>query len=338
MTCTYSKEASSHPLWSPNVESSNKALGNPASTESSSPVSDISVRNDSLRDLAGVSDLALAKHYFSHTVQTMVGDNYSGSQSDVWGAFIPAAALTCSVVRHGMLTLAAMCLHYDHPTASVPSGGPLQYLEAAEAHGVIFVRESRQKMKDLSQQTDFNSCLACSRLLCVLGFAFYRKHRANGVTLADGAAWTWLQLLRGIHTTYIAAVGSGEKVDESILRDMVPELSSEDHYPWCLPSSDLGPQHQDPAFIFFQQSRQQRFDALRTVWHASWQHFGEDEAQDLSSAIDLLVEVTEHICSMDLRCLFRAVCTWPGSVSKGYVDLVSNWFSSLLLQFTRTGS
>lgn len=137
-------------------------------------------------------------------------------QSSIWCIFILAVALACPVVCQGMLTLAAICLYYDSPTIYSGEQG-LGYLEVAEAHGKIFTQESRQKLQDFEEglnRQHQDSILACSRLLCVLGFAFFRTHRQNGNTLADPAAWTWLHLLRGARTSYVAVVEAGRPVDE----------------------------------------------------------------------------------------------------------------------------
>ena len=232
-----------------------------------------------------------------------------------------------------MLTLAAICLHYDFaaaPAASTNSSGhPSKYLEAAEAHGMIFVRESRQKLQDLHRQAELDSSFACSRLLCILGFAFFRTHRGNGVSLADGAAWTWLQLLRGMKATYIAIHESDKGVDEIAVRDMVLELLSTSRFVDTL-ASNIGPEHEHASFAFFQRSRRERFDALRTTLWGSWLSLGDDKIRDLGSAIDVLWQVTEHACSLEIHSLFRAICTWPVSASKGFVDMLMNGFPPAL--------
>ena len=197
--CVYSK-----PSYSPRESKAAAPGGSSKDSKSTTPYSSpckCSPWTTSVRNPVGVSDAELAQHYLTHTVRTLSRSSIRESQSDVWRIFIPALALTCPVVRRGMLTLAAIWLHYDFaaaPAASTDSSGhPSKYSEAAEAHGMIFVRESRQKLQDLRGQAELDSSFACSRLLCILGFAFFRTHRGNGVSLADSAAWTWLHLLRG---------------------------------------------------------------------------------------------------------------------------------------------
>ncbi|KAL8686809.1 MAG: hypothetical protein Q9218_006849 [Villophora microphyllina] len=271
-----------------------------------------------LRDLGGIRDTELAEHYFTHTVQTFAEGGICEDQSEMWRVFIPAVALSCPVVRHGMLTLAAISLHYafspDHPGEHC-----LKYLEAAEAHGKIFVRESRQKMQDFQEGLNTqnqDSILACSRLLSVLGFAFFRTHRHNGTTLADPAAWTWLHLLRGVETSYLAVVEAGRPVDEIFMKDMTPKLCHQQLTP------RMGVGYDSPCFRYVQQWRREFIAALRSALHRDWGFLREHETRDLGAAIDLLYQVTERICSQQSQSLFRTICTWPADIPRGFVDML----------------
>ena len=267
-----------------------------------------------LRDLGGIRDTELAKYYLTHTVQTFA----RGGMSDMWRILIPAVALTCPVVRQGMLTLAAICLHYE-PSPDHSDEHHSEYLEAAKAHGKIFVEESRQKMQDFQEglrTQDQDSTLACSRLLCVLGFAFFRTHRQNGTMLSDPAAWTWLHLLRGVKTSYDAVVEAGRPVDEMFIKDMTPQICY--HQP--IPRMDVG--CQKPCLRYIQQSRRAFIDALRSVLHMDWSPLGEEKTADLGAAIDLLDQVIEQICSQQPQCLLRTICTWSAHIPKGFVDLL----------------
>lgn len=269
-----------------------------------------------------VADAELAQHYLTHTAQTITDASIRKEHSNVWRIFIPAVAVVSLVVRRGMLTLAAICLHHD--SAAVASGEhSSKYLEAAEAHGIVFVAESRQKLQDL-QPSEINSNLACSRLLCVLGFAFFRVHRRNGVTLSDRAAWTWLQLLRGVKVTFDAKREPNQDVDEIITKDMVPELPSDirPYSPSAARRPGLSCNH--PSFPFFRRTRRERFDALRATLHGDWLALGHQKTKDLGDAIDILHQVTEHVCSHEVHSLFRAMCTWPSRLPKGFVDMLTD--------------
>ncbi|KAL9594774.1 MAG: hypothetical protein Q9219_006833 [cf. Caloplaca sp. 3 TL-2023] len=271
-----------------------------------------------LQDLGGIRDTELAKHYLTHTVQTLVGGGMCEDQSDIWRILIPAVALTCPVVRQGMLTLAAICLHHE-PYTNDSGKHSLKYLKAAEAHGKIFVRESRQKLQDFQEGLnthDPNTVLSCSRLLCVLGFAFFRTHRMNGTTLADAAAWTWLHLLRGVKTSYITVLEAGQPIDEIFMNDMNP--------PHCYhqPTSQMGVGCKIPCFRYIQQSQREYTDALRITLRRDWSSFGDQQTEDLSAAIDLLCQVTKQVCSQQLPSLLRTICTWPADIPRGFVNML----------------
>lgn len=266
----------------------------------------------------GIQDTELAKYYLTHTVHTFAGGGVCEDQSDMWRILIPAVALTCPVVHQGMLTLAAICLHHESCPDHLGEHC-LKYLEAAEAHGKIFVKESRQKLQDFQEDPntqDQNSVLACSRLLCVLGFAFFRTHRQNGTTLSDPAAWTWLHLLRGVKTSYIAVVDSGRPVDEIFMQEMTPQCS----YYQLTPG--MGVACHNPCFRYVQQTRRGCFDALRFTLHNGWNFLGGQKTQDLGAAIDLLYQITEQICLEQFQSLLRAICTWPADVPTGFVDML----------------
>ena len=238
--------------------------------------------------------------------------------SDMWWIIIPAVAVTCPVVRRGMLTLAAICLHYESPLDHSDEHR-LEHPRAAEAHGEIFVKESRQKMHDFQEglrTQDQDSILACSRLLCILGFAFFRTHRQNGTMLSDPAAWTWLHLLRGVKTSYDAVVQAGRPVDEMFMKDMTHQLC----YNQPIPRTDVG--CQEPCLRYIQQSRRAFIDALRSAIYKYWSQLGEERTADLGAAIDLLEQVTEQVCSQQSQCLLRTICTWPAHIPKGFLDLL----------------
>ena len=239
-------------------------------------------------------------------------------QSEMWRRLIPAMALTCPVVHRGVLVLAAICLHHD-TLAARSSHRCLKHLDTAAAHGNIFVKESRQKFQEFQkglEMQDQDSILACSRLLGVLGFAFFRAHRQNGTRLADSAAWTWIHLLRGVKTTYAAVIAAGRPVDDLFIKDTSPQLCRHRLNEMMSGGSKR------LCFDYIQRSRRDCFDALRCTLHLEWRHFGAGETKDLSAAIDLLDQVTEQVCSPAPRNVLHTICTWPASMPRGFVDMV----------------
>ena len=302
-------------------------MGKPYATEIENDIKDPELRDSDspsgaspeapeFGDLDLVPEAELAQHYLTHTWRTFAASSTCQVQSDSWQIFLPAQGLTCPVVRRGILVLAAMCLHHDS-TADRPSGHSSKYLETAEAHGRIFVQESRQKIQKF-QDSDVDSILACSRLLCVLGFAFFHIHRQNGATLADREAWTWFQLVRGVKATWIAIVESGKKINDIVARDMAADPPSIN-----LTTTSRG--HRDghrPVFDYFLRLRWERFHALRAALRNSQALLDEYQSEYLGAAVDLLYEISGHICSDEVPSLFRIVCKWPGHVSNGFVDML----------------
>lgn len=199
----------------------------------------------------------------------------------------------------------------------------MKYLEVAEAHGKVFVKESRQKLQDFQaglNTQDQDSILVCSRLLSVLGFAFFRTHRQNGTTLADPAAWTWLHLLRGVRTSHVTVVEAGRPIDAIFLKDTIPYTCCHQQTPRM--GMGMGMGCLDSGFRLVQQSQRGSIDALRVTLKRDWSYLGEQKTDDLSVAVDLLYQVTEQVCSQHSQSLFRTICTWPVDVPRGFVDML----------------
>ena len=274
-----------------------------------------------LKDPFGISDAVLVQHYLTHTAQTLVDDTVSEAQSQTWTVDIPALALTCPVVRRGLLTLAALCSHNDTVSSSPGDGQVLQYLQASEAHGNIFVKQSRQKLQDMDER-ELDSLLACSRLLCLLSLAFYRKHRANGVQISESAAWTWLQLTRGLRTTH-EILERSERSESVLTKDVIPELISIHGLSFAKnqPAS-MYCEHQ--LLDFIRQTAFERFDAQKAAVHRCWKSLGAKNAGHILNAVHLLYQVTEHVCSKQVHSLRRAIFSWPAHLSSEFVELLTH--------------
>ncbi|KAL9059467.1 MAG: hypothetical protein Q9162_001165 [Coniocarpon cinnabarinum] len=279
------------------------------------------------QDPASIPDTELAQHYLTHTVEHVAQHSICGEPPDTWRVLVPSLALKYLAVRRGMLTLAAICMHYDSVAAD-PSANSWKYLEAAEAQGVIFVAESSKVMRNLDA-VESEQVFACSRLLCVLGFAFFRAHRRNGITLVDRAGWTWLQLLRGAKSTYIAEIEANQDLDETSVKDTFAESPSAQDPPVplvvCAKSA-----FEHHALGFVRRSQQTRFDALRTTLCGNWTSLGDRKLQDLGAAVDILYEVTGHVCSQSGHNLLHTICRWPSKAPKGFTDMLIDAFPPAL--------
>ena len=197
-----------------------------------------------------------------------------------------------------------------------------QYFEAAESHGERFVMESKEQARRFDPQ-DFDSILACSRLLTVFGFAFYRTHRANGVALSDSAAWTWLHLLRGVKTVYTAIQESGSDIEPIMAINMRPEIPGTPGSQGQL-HGGMRWHREHQHFNLVNETERERFQGLFAGLLSRKADFNQEELKDLHSAIATLEEVTRHVCTGEVSSLFRAMCTWPGSISTGFVGMLLN--------------
>ena len=192
-----------------------------------------------------------------------------------------------------------------------------KYFKVAKSHGERFVAEARAQARRFDA-SDFDSILACSRLLSLLGFAFHQVHRANGVKLSDSAAWTWLHLLRGVKTVYTAVQQSDAKLDPLISINMIPEITNLRGDP----SKGMQWHRDHEQFGLVQDTQRDRSEALLAALRSRQPNLTNDEMEDLHSAIVSLDEVTSHLCMGEVHSVFRAICTWPSSVSNGFVNML----------------
>ena len=235
----------------------------------------------------------------------------------IWKYIIPALAQTSTPVRRGMLTLAAVCSHFDTIGGNDQS---LRYLIAAETHGEVFVRESQQQLRRF-QPSEFNAILVCSRLLCVLGFAFFRIHRHNGFTLADSPSWTWLELLRGVPLPtllFFSLATAWNKLCLTIRSRRYSCLG--ERLESSIMTASVTPKH--PLFFFVEETLDDRFHTLHTALRQSAPNLSTEQGRDMLSAIRKLHGVSVHICSGEINSLFRSLCTWAGEISRSFVDMI----------------
>ena len=273
-----------------------------------------------LQQAAGVPDTDLAKHYLTHTAETFVASSIRDTQSEFWRVVVPALSYTSTPVRHGMLALAALCSHYDTTSPTEPSS---IFLRAAETHGLQAIGGLRQQLQDL-HESEIDSTMTCSRIICVLGFAFFRTHRRNGITIAESKAWTWLQLLRGVGTVLNSILASGQAFDTMISRDMKPELLIANTACDTRPR-DMRESSNHPLLSLVQTSCQESFANLRTRLFAECtSSLNKEQATDLFHAIEALQEITKQVCSGEMHSLTHAICTWPCKISQGVVDMLVN--------------
>ena len=234
----------------------------------------------------------------------------------MWRAVLPALAYNSLAVRRGMLTLAAMDLYFHSAEDAMAA---TKWLEVAEHHGEIFVRESRRQLREL-QPSEIDSSIACSRLLGILGLAFYHVHRRNGVTITDGASWTWLQLIRGVRPVNVAIAEAGQSIDPAFAIDLLPEVAFEG-----LPAPPTGymfMQCTHPLLGIVQQSWPERLAGLQRVPSEARQRLTGDDLRDVNIAVVMLDKVSLHLFSGQMHSIFRTAITWPSIIPKGFLDML----------------
>lgn len=228
---------------------------------------------------------------------------------------IPALAYTHSPLRLGILTASALCMSHD--SVAEPQAAK-KYFEVAKSHGERFVAEARAQARRFDP-LEFDSILACSRLLSVLGFAFYQIHRSNGVALGDSAAWTWLHLLRGVRTVYTAVLQSEAKhLDPIMSVNMIPEVTGSPR----APNTGMQWHRKHEHFRFVKDRQAERMESLFTALSSRASDFNDQEIEDIRTEIASVGEITTHICEGEVQSVFRAICTWPGSMSNGFMTML----------------
>ena len=282
---------------------------------------------------AQIPHAELARGYFDFAADTFSRYNLRSEQHWIWHVFIPSLAYSSPTVLHGMLALGAISLHFNNHKPDrwlqIPQQPQraMSYFDAAVTHGEVFVKQSRLQLDKLDP-ADVDSNTACSRLLCVLSFSFFRHYREVGVDITDHQAWTWLRLLRGVQTVHTSLLRSDLKVDPMVKQDMMPELL----FSGQQPAGPLPMFSGDTAYrlAFIRRTRLERFETLYKALTDGTLSLGKHDAA--LAVIDSLVRVTDHICEWDnMNSLFRALCTWPGELPEEFVQMLTQCHLSALV-------
>jgi hypothetical protein len=268
----------------------------------------------------GVTDTELVQHYLSHTIDTF---GISGAPSqEIWRSVIPAIAFTSQVVRHGLLTLGAMCLSHD---VKYDPDQSLKYYQTAEYYGEQFVEAASKQLREV-KPADVDTNLACTRLLTVLAFAFFRAHQHQvGVRITESPAWKWLHMMRGTSTVHIHYYNSDETPNEVMARDLGPEQPYSGNA-----SIDAGWERTrlrfelHPQFSYIKTTRQARYSALFEALETRRSILQPGQADEILAAINLLVSVTDMMCCGEqVYGVMRIIGRWPANISRGFVEMLT---------------
>ncbi|KAF7187736.1 Sterol regulatory element-binding protein ECM22 [Pseudocercospora fuligena] len=271
----------------------------------------------------------LARVYFEHVAHSFSSSSTRPEQTWVWHVFIPSQAYSSKTVCHGMLAAAAM---YHYLTRSREANTSARYLEATTQHGSQFVEQSMAQLQDL-QAARANQHLACTRLLCVLGLAFYR-HRREG-SRVDRVEWTWLHLLRGVPTVHATLLASSASLHENLLDDMCmePPSSSASLNSDSMALKRISDRHA-PLLAYVERSRQQRFSTLRFALEQGWLDSGSTYKKALTDIIDSLSDITDRVCNADYASLFRLLFSWAAQLPDAAVRLLEQNHTGMLAVHT----
>lgn len=235
-----------------------------------------------------------------------------------------------------MLALAAMH-RYLNSDASSEDQNNGRYLQTGHHHGRIFVSTSAAEMQKL--KTDkFDEDLACSLLLTVLAFAWFRVRRAEGVKLSDVKAWNWLHMLRGTRTLFSHISQIDHQESSNVARSlMTPADSPSD------PSAEES--GEDKPFSPHQLIILHSIQTSQPMWSAnltnvllcrSEKHdLTFSQVQALHAAIQDLSISTTHL---NPSCLpksgpFHLLTSWPTRTSKSVVELLAECHTLALLVY-----
>ncbi|KXT08141.1 hypothetical protein AC579_243 [Pseudocercospora musae] len=247
----------------------------------------------------------LARVYLEHVAHSFSTSSTRPEQTWVWHVFIPSQAYSSKTVCHGMLAAAALWLYLTRPREEHPSA---THLEAATQHGSQFVEQSMAQLQDL-QAARANEHVACTRLLCLLGLAFYRDRReGSGV---DRVEWTWLHLLRGVPTVHATLLASSASLHRNIIDDMCmePSSSSASLNRDSMALTNIGDRHA-PLLAYVERSRQQRFSTLRFALEQGWLDSGGSYQGALSEVIGSLSDITDRVCNADCASMLAVHTHW----------------------------
>ncbi|EME86756.1 uncharacterized protein MYCFIDRAFT_77423 [Pseudocercospora fijiensis CIRAD86] len=269
----------------------------------------------------------LASVYFEHVAPSFLSSSTRPEQTWIWHVFIPSQAYSSTTVCHGMLAAAAMYLCLTGPREESAT-----YLEAATQHGSQFVEGSMSQLQDL-QAARAHEHLACTRLLCVLGLAFYRQRReGSGV---DRIEWTWLHLLKGVPTVHAALLASSASLHQNLLDDMFmkPPSSPASVHHDQMALKNTGGRHA-PLLAYVERTRQQRFSTLRFALEQGWLDSGGTYQAALAAVIGSLSDITDSVCNADYASLFRLLFSWAAQLPDAAIRLLDQHHTGMMAVHT----
>ncbi|KAK3669328.1 transcription factor [Recurvomyces mirabilis] len=263
-----------------------------------------------------VGDTELARAYLGEVVPSFADGNQW-----IWQVFVPSIAYSSGTVRHGMLTLGAVYLHFA--SGECNDDYATRYIDAANAHGNLFVRQSRLQLSRMDP-TEVDSNLACTRLLCIIAFAFFRQRRLHGIQITSSDSWTWVHLVQGIKTVHESFSAMGLQVDPMLERDIVLDSDNTSNVAWNLTQPLTAVNDSARVLGYITRTKEARFLALQVAIDSYASATNDYDPICCVRALRLLQEVTDLICNLQGPSLFRLLLAWIGGLPQDFVSMVKN--------------
>lgn len=313
LDCVYASEERSKIIHLTTADSPHHSKS-PDSSPSSSP-GDIG----SSPELPGtdITETALTQYFLTHSVPSFTYISNRPSQNEFWSTLTPSLAYTSPLVRHGMLAIAAIDMYF-----ATQKEEPLRL---AEYHGDLAIKKCGIHLQNIVPE-EFDYILVGSRMLCLLGFAFWRNYREHGITVGNSKAWTWVNMIRGVAAVQKTITSSADRGHSLAEKDLAEEMNpilgngaAEEGVSFHAISD-----RQKVLLDFIQQSAAERFVALRAALKARWNDLGDRVAGEFQAAIEHLEYSTAHLFSPLVQSYWRTMCMWPCSISPELVDRLTN--------------
>lgn len=119
-------------------------------------------------------------------------------------------------------------------------------------------------------------------------------------------------------TVQTTVVQSNFPIDPRMIKDTEPSLPSPTFH------SAEGVSCQHPLLPIIYNAKVENLASLRSAVYDGQATIGQENLNEVLSAVSLLHEIYNHVCSDHIWNLYRAIFTWPVRISREFVTLLTN--------------
>ena len=130
-------------------------------------------------------------------------------------------------------------------------------------------------------------------------------------------------MLRGVQTVHTAVLLSGHPLDPILREDMKPTMVLRGRTKGASPSG-AGTFYQHPLLHVIHATWSGSLPALRRLISDLEHVVAPEDTIDFLSAIDILQQIFDHVCTTNIYNLQRAILAWPVWFPRRVADLVTN--------------